>query len=140
VATVRSSLPLDYRLYLPREWTDDRARCGKAGVPEEIEFLSKGEIARAQIAAAMAAGVARGIVLGDADYGNEAAFRDWLGEQALLYVLGVRANTAVWWGPISPRRPARGRACQARRPLQAGDGARRGAGLAAAELAHGELA
>ena len=34
LATVRGSLPLDYRLYLPREWTDDRARCSKAGVPE----------------------------------------------------------------------------------------------------------
>src|SRR5436853_1249154 len=56
LATVRGSLPLDYRLYLPREWTDDRARCEKAGVPEEIGFRSKGEIAREQIAAALAAG------------------------------------------------------------------------------------
>ena len=102
LATVRGSLPLDYRLYLPREWTDDRARCEKAGVPEEIEFRSKGEIAREQIEAALAAGVARGIVLGDAGYGNEAAFRDWLSEQALPYVLGVRANTAVWWGEHQP--------------------------------------
>src|ERR1700741_2921227 len=49
LATVRGSLPLDYRLYLPREWTADRARCERAGVPEEIEFRSKGEIAREQI-------------------------------------------------------------------------------------------
>jgi SRSO17 transposase len=104
LATVRGSLPLDYRLYLPREWTDDRARCEKAGVPEEIEFRSKGEIAREQIGAAMAAGIARGIVLGDSGYGNEAAFRDWLTGQALSYVLGVRANTAVWWGEHQPAR------------------------------------
>ena len=58
LATVRGSLPLDYRLYLPREWTDDRARCDTAGVPEEIEFRSKGEIAREQIAATLAAGLA----------------------------------------------------------------------------------
>lgn len=102
LATVRGSLPLDYRLYLPREWTDDRARCDKAGVPEEIEFRSKGELAREQIEAALAADIARGIVLGDAGYGNEAAFRDWLSAQALLYVLGVRANTAVWWGEHQP--------------------------------------
>ena len=102
LATVRGSLPLDYRLYLPREWTDDRARCDKAGVPEEIEFCSKGEIAREQIEAAMAAGIAQGVVLGDCGYGNEAAFRDWLTGQALPYVLGVRANTAVWWGEHQP--------------------------------------
>jgi len=102
LATVRGSLPLDYRLYLPDEWTDDRARCDKAGVPEEIEFRSKGELAREQIEDGLAAGLARGIVLGDAGYGNEAAFRDWLREQALLYVLGVRANTAVWWGEHQP--------------------------------------
>ena len=102
LATVRGSLPLDYRLYLPREWTEDRARCDKAGVPEGIEFLSKGEIAREQIAAALAAGIARGVVLGDCGYGNEAAFRDWLSGQALPYVLGVRANTAVWWGEHQP--------------------------------------
>ena len=71
-------------------------------MPREIEFRSKGEIAREQIEAALAAGVARGIVLGDAGYGNEAAFRDWLSEQALPYVLGVRANTAVWWGEHQP--------------------------------------
>jgi SRSO17 transposase len=102
LATVRGSLPLDYRLYLPREWTDDRARCEKAGVPEEIGFRSKGEIAREQIVAALTAGIARGVVLGDCGYGNEAAFRDWLTGQALPYVLGVRTNTAVWWGEHQP--------------------------------------
>lgn len=102
LATVRGSLPLDYRLYLPDEWTDDRARCRKAGVPREIEFRSKGELAREQIERALATGLARGIVLGDAGYGNEAAFRDRLSEQALPYVLGVRANTAVWWGEHQP--------------------------------------
>jgi len=102
LATVRGSLPLDYGLYLPREWADDRARCRKVGVPREIKFRSKGEIARGQIEAAMAAGIARGVVLGDCGYGNEAAFRDWLTGQALPYMLGVRANTAVWWGEHQP--------------------------------------
>ena len=95
LATVRGSLPLDYQLYLPHEWTDDRVRCDKAGVPEEIEFCSKGSLAREQIERALAAGIARGIVLGDAWYGTEADFRDWLSEQGLSYVLGVRASTAV---------------------------------------------
>jgi SRSO17 transposase len=102
LANTRGSVPLAYRLYLPREWTEDRARCRKTGVPPEIEFRSKVEIARAQIEAALAADTPRGIVLGDAWYGNETAFRDWLEVQQLEYVLGVRANTSVWWGKYRP--------------------------------------
>ncbi len=111
LATAQGSLPLDYRLYLPQEWTDDRARCDAAGVPAQVDFLSKGQIARAQIAAALDRGVARGVVLADAAYGNEAAFRDWLSEQQLDYVLGVRVTTQVWCGPHQPApvNPARGR-------------------------------
>lgn len=102
LANERGSVPLDYRLYLPQEWTHDRARCRKAGVPREIEFRSKVQIAREQIEAALAADTPRGIVLADAWYGNEADFRDWLRLQQLDYVLAVRANTSVWWGPHQP--------------------------------------
>ena len=102
LATARGSLPLDYRLFLPQEWTDDRARCDAAGVPAQVVFQSKGQIARAQIAAALDRGVARGVVLADAAYGNEAAFRDWLSERQLDYVLGVRVTTQVWWGSHQP--------------------------------------
>jgi len=45
LATPDGSLPLDYRLYLPAEWTDDGKRCERAGVPPEIGFETKGEIA-----------------------------------------------------------------------------------------------
>jgi len=112
LANTRGSVPLDYRLYLPQEWTRDPARCRKAGVPREIEFRSKVQIAREQIEAALAANTPRGIVLADAWYGNEAEFRDWLELQKLDYVLAVRANTSVWWGKHQPA-PATGD-----RPLQ----------------------
>ena len=102
LANTRGSVPLDYRLYLPREWTDDPARCRKADVPQEIEFRSKVQIAREQIEAALAANTPRGIVLADAWYGNETQFRDWLESQQLDYVLAVRANTSVWWGQHQP--------------------------------------
>src|SRR3990172_5385694 len=94
VANTAGSLPLDYRLYLPKEWTGDRKRCARAGVPEEIVFRTKGEIARAQIEAALQQGIPRGVVLADAAYGDEAAFRDWLMERRFDYVLGVRAATS----------------------------------------------
>lgn len=48
LATLEGSLPLSYRLYLPREWTDDKPRCKRAGVPKHIRFATKGEIAWAR--------------------------------------------------------------------------------------------
>jgi SRSO17 transposase len=66
VATWNSSLPIAYRLYLPKEWTEDAKRREKAEVPEQIEFQTKPEIALDRIRAAVAAQVARGVVLADA--------------------------------------------------------------------------
>lgn len=65
LASERGSLPIAWRLYLPQEWADDRRRREKAGVPNEVKFATKLEIAQAQIQAAKAAGVAVGVVLAD---------------------------------------------------------------------------
>jgi len=102
LAAAEGSLPLDYRLYLPQEWTDDKARCERAGVPKEITFATKGEIAWAQIEAARAAGIPRGTVLMDAAYGDEAALRDRLSAEGFIYAAGIRPGTAVWWGAHQP--------------------------------------
>lgn len=101
-ATAAGSLPLDYRLYLPKEWTDDQGRCARAGVPEAMGFATKGAIAWAQIEAALAAGIPRGPVLMDAGYGDEAALRDRLSAQGLTYAVGIRPATAVWCDTHEP--------------------------------------
>jgi len=49
IANHHASLPVAYQLYLPKVWADDRARRGKAGVPEDISFQTKPEIALAHI-------------------------------------------------------------------------------------------
>lgn len=113
LATVAGSVPLDYRLYLPKEWTEDKGRCKRAGVPKEVGFATKGEIAWAQIEAALAAGIPRGTVLIDAGYGDEAALRDRLSAHGLTYAVGIRPATAVWCdghepGP-APVKQGRGR-------------------------------
>lgn len=104
LATAAGSLPLSYRLYLPKEWAEDKGRCKRAGVPNEISFATKGEIAWAQIEAALAAGVPRGPVLIDAGYGDEAALRDRLSAHGLIYAVGIRPATAVWWDAHRPAR------------------------------------
>lgn len=102
LATSLGSLPLFYQLYLPAEWADDPQRCADAGVPASVSFASKNRMAAAQIRAALSAGVPRGVVLGDAAYGDDSALRDELTEQGLRYALGVRPQTAVWWGEHQP--------------------------------------
>src|SRR6266404_8968905 len=66
LANHHASLPVAYRLYLPEDWAKDSGRRRKTGVPEEVSFKTKPEIALEQITAACAAGLPRGVVLLDA--------------------------------------------------------------------------
>jgi SRSO17 transposase len=96
VATWDASLPIAYRLYLPKDWAEDAKRREKAEVPDEIEFRTKPEIALDQIRAAVAAEIARGVVLADAAYGINTDFRDGLTALELQYVVGVQSSMTVW--------------------------------------------
>lgn len=96
------SLPLAHDLYLSQDWASDQKRREKCGVPVEVGFLTKTAIALAQIDQALAAGYCKGIVLADAAYGTETAWRTQLTARSLLYLVGVRENTSVWWGPHQP--------------------------------------
>lgn len=96
VATASDSLPVAWRLYLPEEWAEDRERRRLAGVPEEIEFETKPEIALKQIRQAAAEGVPLGVVLADEVYGSNREFRAGVAKLKLRYSLAVRCNTTVW--------------------------------------------
>ena len=87
LASARGSVPMDYRLYLPKSWAFDRQRRCKAHVPEPIVFQTKPEIALAQIEAAQERGVAPGVVIADAAYGSDTAWREALSERALHYAV-----------------------------------------------------
>ena len=69
LANHHASLPVAWRLYLPKERAADLEHRRKAGVPDEIDFKTKPEIALEQIEAALKAGLSRGVVLMDAGYG-----------------------------------------------------------------------
>ena len=106
LATERGSVPIAWRLYLPEPWAKDRRRRKKAGVPREVKFLTKPEIALEQVRAAKTAGVAVGIVLADAGYGNETQWREALSAMDLEYCVGVQSVTTVWaagTGPLAPK-------------------------------------
>jgi len=115
VATWTSSLPIAYRLYLPKEWSDDDKRRRKAEVPAEIEFQTKPEIALDQIGSAAAAEVAPGVVLADAAYGINTEFRAGITELGLKYVVGVQSSMTVWQPGQEPL-PAKPRGTMGRPP------------------------
>src|SRR5437660_583739 len=105
VATGNSSLPLTYQLYLPEAWAKDTERRKKTGVPEEIRFQTKPEIALDQIRQAVAAGVTRGVVLADAAYGNDSGFRAGVTGLELPYMVGVQSSTTAWEPGAEPLPP-----------------------------------
>jgi SRSO17 transposase len=105
VATEQASLPVAYQLYLPETWANDADRRAKAGVPEDVIFLTKPEIALAQIRATLDAGVSPGVVLADAGYGNDTSFRTGLTELSLTYVVGVQSSIRLWPPDTQPLPP-----------------------------------
>ena len=106
IANVTASLPIAYRLYLPEIWAGDPERRRKAKIPDSVVFQTKPAIALDQIRAAQAAGVAPGVVLADAGYGADGAFRTGLSALGLDYVVGVQPTLSVWRpgeGPLPPK-------------------------------------
>src|SRR6266571_2732540 len=86
---------IDRALYLPEEWTQDRVRCREAGIPDEVEFATKGELAQQMLARAFAAEVPAEWVVGDTVYGYD-ELRLWLEAQQKNYVLAVSETHQVW--------------------------------------------
>jgi SRSO17 transposase len=104
LANHHASMPVAYRLYLPKDWAQDQPRRKRAKVPQKIKFQTKPEIALDQLRDATTAGLPRGVVLVDPGYGNDAHFRTEVTALELRYVAGVQSNILVWPPGCSPRR------------------------------------
>ncbi len=89
-------VPIALRLYLPEDWTQDKARLAEAKVPESIAFETKGDIALAQIDIALADGMRFGTVLADAGYGSSADFRAGLTQRGLRWAVGIQPTQKVY--------------------------------------------
>ena len=105
MANHHASLPVGYRLYLPKAWAEDKPRRKKVGVPADVTFKTKPTIALDLIKQAMAEGVPSGFILADADYGSDTAFRDAVTELGLLYAMGIGPATGVWAPGTQPLPP-----------------------------------
>jgi SRSO17 transposase len=104
IANHSTSLPVAYRLYLPKNWAEDGARRDKAGVPEDIEFKTKPELALDQIRWACEAGLPRGVALMDVAYGNDSRLRAGMAALGVPYAVGIQPNTLMWRSGTGPRR------------------------------------
>jgi SRSO17 transposase len=104
-ANDHASLPIAYRLYLPHEWSDDLDRRARAGIPDDIVFQTKPQIALDQLRAAVGAEIDTGFVLADAGYGNDTDFRDGITQLGLLHAVGIQSPTTVRPPGIEPLPP-----------------------------------
>lgn len=86
---------IDRKLYLPRTWTDDRARCDAAGAPADVEFATKPALAQQMIGAALDAGTPCSWVAGDEVYGNAPALRADLAKRRVGYVLAIARDHRI---------------------------------------------
>jgi SRSO17 transposase len=86
---------IDRRVYLPKSWTDDRARCEQAGVPDDVVFATRSELADDMITAAVKALVPARWVAADEAYGNNTRLRGELRKLRLGYVLAVSCDHLV---------------------------------------------
>ncbi len=95
-ASPRGRAFLDRALYLPQTWAANDARRAEAGVPANVVFRTKPELAQAMLAQALTADMPFAWVTGDEVYGGDRRLRLWLEEQHLAHLLAVKATEPLW--------------------------------------------
>ena len=96
--------PIGARLYLPKSWSEDADRRAEAGVPEEIEFRTKPELALILIEQAHADGVCGAPVLGDSAYGDSGEFRAGVRGLGMEFFVQVEPTHKAWTVPVTLER------------------------------------
>jgi SRSO17 transposase len=97
---------IDRELYLPKAWTEDRARCRAARVPEQVGFRTKPQLARVMLERALEAGVPASWVTADEVYGQDPALRGWLEGRRMAYVLAINSSELLAVGDRPAKRSA----------------------------------
>jgi SRSO17 transposase len=94
-ATPGGSTLIDREVYLPKAWTDDRARCTAAGVPDDVRFATKLTLGRRMLARALDAGVPAAWATADEFYGGDQHLRRDLQARGIGYVVAVAKSHRV---------------------------------------------
>jgi SRSO17 transposase len=103
-ASARGRALIDRRVYLPKSWTGDPQRCAAAGVPAEVKFATKPELALDMITGAVAARMPAAWAASDELYGDNGAFRAGVAKLGLGYVLAVSCDHRIPAFPGGSRR------------------------------------
>ena len=105
LGTEESSTPLDWALYLPEQWINDPVRRKEAGIPEEISFKTKPELALDLIDEVKGWGLKPRLVLADSGYGDVFEFRQGLRSRGSDYVVQVSGDLMAWTEDPHPPEP-----------------------------------
>ncbi|MFE1300176.1 IS701 family transposase [Streptomyces sp. NPDC058731] len=107
-ATDSASCPLEWQLYLPREWTDAPDRCRRAGVPDDVVHREKWRLALGLLDTLAKWRLKAPVVVADAGYGVSTPFRLGLQERGLSYVLALNGKEVTHPEDAEPHQPAYG--------------------------------
>jgi SRSO17 transposase len=116
-ATDEASCPLDWRLFIPKEWDEDSAfnqdRRARCKLPADVHHVEKWRQALEMIDDLISWGLEPPVVLGDGAYGDITEFRTGLAEREISYVLDTKSTTSAYPEHIipttAPRVEGRGR-------------------------------
>ncbi|GAA2916137.1 IS701-like element ISBj9 family transposase [Streptosporangium fragile] len=101
-----ASVPISWRLFVPREWDGDAGRRARAGIPDGVGHREKWRLALDLIDEAIGWGLAPQVIVADAGYGQNTAFRHGLAERGLDFVVAVRADESAHPHDAVPTTPA----------------------------------
>ena len=93
-ASAKGGTLLDRELYLPQVWSEDLSRRREAGVPADVGFQTKPQLARRMLERALESGVPFGWVAGDEVYGSDRNL--WLEREGIPHVLAIKRNEKLW--------------------------------------------
>jgi SRSO17 transposase len=106
-----ASCPLDWRLFIPKEWDEDsefnQGRREKAKLPEDVHHVEKWRLALEMIDELIGWGIKPPVILGDGAYGDNTEFRSGLEDRQLSYVLDVNGTTSAYSDDVKPTQPPR---------------------------------
>jgi len=113
LGTETACVPLTWALYLPEAWVPDRARRAEVGIPVDVTYRTKSELALACLDTVLGWGLGKRPVLADSAYGNSFDFREGLTTRGVPYCVHVEPTTKAWPAPpalpLPPPYAGRGR-------------------------------